>query len=275
MSGRYKRQFRPEFSRLDQDRDLSWIIPFELDPSFALIGPRFGGKSTVASYLAERQGCRLVSIGSILRDLATEAGQPIRSREELQCFGDQIRTEQDDPAYLARLALRRVRQIEGLRRPRGFKRGRVVLTGIKHLDEVELIAGIEQFNLIDVYAGVERRLERAMQTGILQAAHAAEQAGLEEEGKETTLFTELDSGEQLAAFQRLVEEPEAAGFDPRHRWDEKYVAAYAPIQAYIETGSVRRLDNDLAGLPEMQSSCDRLVREVLTPVGLEEPAGGV
>ena len=116
-NARYRGQFRPEFSRLHRDGDLFWVVPFPIRYAVGVTGERLAGKSAALAYLTEKRGFRLYSLATELRAIALHRGIPLEPRSWLQDLGDEVRAEHDDPAFLARLTLRRIRRDHhGLRR---------------------------------------------------------------------------------------------------------------------------------------------------------------
>jgi hypothetical protein len=74
---RYAGQFRPEYSRLHCDPDLLWITPIGVRYIVGIVGLRGAGKTTVASYLAEKRGFDSYGLSRIVRDEAGHRGLPI------------------------------------------------------------------------------------------------------------------------------------------------------------------------------------------------------
>lgn len=257
MAGRYIGQFRPEFSRLYRDKDLAWIIPFHLSRAIALVGKRFSGKSTVASYLAERHGYRLVALGGILRDFARERAVDLEDRQALQSFGDQLRAENRDSAFLARLALRRVRRIQGLGQAPGFHGGVVVFTGVKHVAELEVIGSLPRFQLVNVEAPDEVRLARSIRTGVLERAYQAANPS-------AASLDSLSETKRKKALADLVDAPEDSGNDDG-RWPEEYVASFSAIAKSDLIRKGTSLKNDSDDLAALHGECDRVLGQLAAP----------
>lgn len=164
---RYRGQFRPEFSRLHRDGDLFWVVPFPVRYAIAVTGERLSGKSVALAYLSEKRGCRLYSLASELRGIALERGVPLDPRSRLQDLGDEVRAENDDPAFLARLTLRRIHR-DHLAHSAGRPASRVAVGGFKRPEELELFQSLNRFKQFDVRADRPKRFRRAKRTGILE-----------------------------------------------------------------------------------------------------------
>ena len=93
-----------------------------------LAGPAGVGKTTVAQALAARYGCQRIGLGDLVREECAHRGLD-PTRANLQPVGDAIRTEHDDDAALARLALDRA-----LPGARG-----VVVDGVRLVAEAEAL----------------------------------------------------------------------------------------------------------------------------------------
>lgn len=175
-SSRYLGQFRPEFSRLYEDRDLYWITPFHAPHVLGVVGARFAGVSSVIDYLTTRYGYRPYTLGSELRRIAEERGVPIGHRRYLQDLGDQIRTEEKDAAYLARLVLRRIRT-DYLSQPVGTLPRSVVIGGIKTAKELAVFTALHNFKPIEVQVeDPTLRYRRASEHGELEEEYEADRA---------------------------------------------------------------------------------------------------
>ena len=88
---RYAGQYAPESSRLYEDRDLFWIVPFRVQYIVGVVGRRFAGKSSALTYLHEKRGFRVYSMAAIVRDNALSIGLPLEPRSHLQDLGDDLR----------------------------------------------------------------------------------------------------------------------------------------------------------------------------------------
>lgn len=178
---RYRGQFRPEFSRLHRDRDLFWIVPFPVRYIVAVTGERLAGKSAALAYLSEKRGFRLYSLATELRAIALQRGVPLVPRSRLQDLGDEVRAEKDDPAFLARLTLRRIHRDLHTHSP-GQPAQRVAVGGFKRPEEIQAFEHLGRFVQFDVRADIKQRFKRAKSTGILQRelAHLAVQPPMTE-----------------------------------------------------------------------------------------------
>src|SRR4051794_22456679 len=88
--GRYLGQFRPEYSRLHQDHDLFWVVPFRVRYILAVLGRRYAGTSSVLTYLGEKRNFETYTLTNTLRELALSRGIPLEPRSSLQDFGNQV-----------------------------------------------------------------------------------------------------------------------------------------------------------------------------------------
>jgi dephospho-CoA kinase len=163
---RYNSQFRPEFSRLHRDRDLRWVVPFSVRYVVAVSGKRFAGKSTALAHLSEKRGFELYSLASVLREEAVRLGVELEPRTRLQDLGDELRAHFDDPAYLARLTLRRIHRDHLNQRTTIDPLRRVAVGGFKRPEELQLFEALGRFNHFRIDASLETRLKRAVDSGV-------------------------------------------------------------------------------------------------------------
>lgn len=168
---RYQGQFRPEFSRLYLDEDLPWIIPLPITLMIAIVGDRFAGKSTATSYLAERHGFRVWSIGALVTDIALARGVSLADRSARIRFANELRAEYDDGAYLVRELLRRIRH--SLLSERLTRVPPIVVTGVKHVEEVTVLSQLRDFRLWRLEASDMMRRVRAIKLDVLHDGDAA------------------------------------------------------------------------------------------------------
>jgi hypothetical protein len=189
--GRYSGQFRPEFSRLHLDRDLLWVVPFRVRYMLGITGARFAGKSTALAHLAERHGFRQYTLSMTLREIAAAEGAAISPRSSLQDLGDRLRKEFDDPGYLARLTLRRIRADFLAHQATSRPATRIVVGGFKRPEEVRVFASIPEFRLlaIDVTDDKER-IGRGVESGVVQRELV--EARLEDTGDPVADFEPID-----------------------------------------------------------------------------------
>ncbi len=163
---RYVGQFRPEYSRLHRDRDLLWVVPFGVRYVAAITGERFAGKSAALNYLTEKKGFRVYSLANELRRIAVRRGLPLDPRGVLQDLGDEVRAENNDPAYLARLTLRRIhsdhQSPHRLTGPR-----RVVVAGFKRPEEIDVFEKLGNFRQLNISAPMPVRFKRAYRSGLM------------------------------------------------------------------------------------------------------------
>lgn len=192
---RYLGQFRPEYSRLHQDRDLFWVVPFPVRYMIGVVGYRFSGKSTVLSNLNEKHGFRLYNLSSSLREIAAERGVPLEPRARLQDLGDEVRAEAADGGFLARRLLRVIRA-DLLSLPPGQPPPRIAVGGFKHPEEVSVFSQLQRFRLMAVEAEEQIRFERAMESGVLE--------------EELSAFPGPPAAD-LASFRRWIEDRDQRG----------------------------------------------------------------
>lgn len=87
-----------------------------------LVGPIGSGKDTVSSYIAEKYGYKVVGMGDIVREIATELGRG-HTRDELQLTQKEVVTRYGSE-YFAKRVVEKIRKngwekavINGIRRP--------------------------------------------------------------------------------------------------------------------------------------------------------------
>jgi hypothetical protein len=168
-------QFEPKLSKLGNDRDLWWVVPFSARYIVGIAGHRFAGTSTALTYLGEKLGFRLYTISQELREIARKQGVPQGSREQLQDLGDELRAQRQDSGYLARLVLQRIRA-DQLHRPEN--RARIAVGGFKHPGELEVFEKLNNFHFLRLDVGVEKRHQRAVDSGMLDLEHGEGKPGL-------------------------------------------------------------------------------------------------
>lgn len=196
---RYLQQFEPKLSQLGNDGDLWWVVPFSVRYIVGVAGCRFAGTSTALSYLGEKLGFKVYSLSNELRDIARHQGVPLNSRKRLQDLGDELRAERDDPGYLARLTLQRIRA-DQLRWPES--RARIAVGGFKHPKEVEIFKQLQGFHLLRLDVGQKVRHERAKDSGMWE---------VEQEG----------SRRSLKLFQSDIDQRDRDGRN-FHSWTGQY-----------------------------------------------------
>jgi hypothetical protein len=163
---RYNEQFRPEFSRLHQDRDLRWVVPFSVRYVVAVSGERFAGKSAALAFLSEKKGFELYSLATILREEAVRLGIPLEPRARLQDLGDELRAHFRDPAYLARMTLRRIHRDHLAQRGTIEPLRRVAVGGFKRPEEIKLFESLGRFRHLRIEAEIKNRIKFAKRSGI-------------------------------------------------------------------------------------------------------------
>lgn len=261
LTERYLGQFRPEFSKLYQDRDLYWAIPFAVPAVLTVVGKRFAGVDTVIHHLRTRHGFLVYTLGDELRRIAEERGVPIQHRRYLQDLGDQIRTETGDAGYLARRVLRRVRA-DHLGKPAWSLPRGVVIGGLKTSAELEVISSVGNFECLKVVTMKDDlRFERAEEHGVLAEEFEADRRRREANG-------ELNEGE-LAPWEEHSEEEHRDYFleldkihDRGHpgSWPARYSGA--PAKVIAEVAKPRLVKNDSCSRGDLHAEIDRVLRDI-------------
>jgi len=164
--------FRPQFSRLHEDRDLFWVVPFPVRYMVGVIGLRFAGKSAVLSHLNEKHGFRVYNLSSALREIAAQREVPLEPRARLQELGDELRAENGDAGYLARVTLRRIRA-DLLGHSPAPVPARIAIGGFKHPAEIDVFTHLRSFQLMYVKADERFRFDQAERSGVLQTELSA------------------------------------------------------------------------------------------------------
>jgi hypothetical protein len=118
------------------------------------------------AYLAEKKGFDLYSLATTLRAEAVRLGVPLEPRYRLQDLGDELRAHFDDPAYLARLTLRRIHRDHLVRGGMIEPLRRVAVGGFKRREEIELFDRLGRFGHLTIESSAATRLGRALASGI-------------------------------------------------------------------------------------------------------------
>jgi hypothetical protein len=171
---RYLQQFEPKLSQLGNDSDLWWVVPFSLRYVVGIAGRRFAGTSTALTYLSDKLGFKVYTLSQELREIARRQGIPLNSRERLQDLGDELRAQQQDGGYLARLTLQRIRA-DQLHRPES--RARIAIGGFKHPSEIAVFEELDNFHFLQLSVGERRRYDRAVESGMLDLEHGRGRQG--------------------------------------------------------------------------------------------------
>lgn len=237
---RYNLQFRPEFSRLHRDRDLRWVVPLSVRYVVAVTGERFAGKSATLAYMAERKGFEVYSLATTLRDIAVSIGVPLEPRYRLQDLGDELRAYFDDPAYLARLTLRRIHREHLHQRGSVEPLRRIGVGGFKREEELKLFQSLERFEHLRVQADPEVRFQRAGNSEVMQRelAHLDPQPDFD-----------------LETFEREIERRDLGGTETP--WTKGYGQA---VEGLLTSGEAQTISNERS----LADLYDRLDREVET-----------
>jgi hypothetical protein len=230
---RYHEQFRPEFSKLHVDRDLRWVVPFSVRYLVAVSGARFAGKSVALAHLSEKKGFELYSLATTLRETAVQLGVPLEPRYRLQDLGDELRAYFDDPAYLARMTLRRIHRdhldqrgtIEPLRR--------IAVGGFKRPEEIQLFEALGRFAHFRIFASDATRRERARTSGV---------------GERELRLVGVEGDLDEESFRLNIDARDLGGRD--HRWTAGYGQAVsevltAPSTEIENEGTLADLDQGL------------------------------
>lgn len=238
---RYNQQFRPEFSRLHRDRDLRWVVPLSVRYVVAVTGERFAGKSAALAYLAERRGFEVYSLAATLRDIAVSLGIPLEPRYRLQDLGDELRAHFDDPAYLARLTLRRIHRDHLHQRGTVDPMRRIGVGGFKREEELKLFQSLERFEHLRISAPCQQRFERARDSGVMQRE-----------------LSHLDPQPEydLATFELEIERRDLHGND--NPWTADYGQA---VEGLLAAGDARELHNE-DSLADLYDQLDREVKRL-------------
>jgi hypothetical protein len=258
---RYLGQFRPEFSKLHQDRDLYWAIPFSAPAVLAVVGKRFAGVDMVIEHLRSRHGFLEYTLGDELRRIAEERGVPILHRRYLQDLGDQIRAETEDAGYLARRVLRRVRA-DFLGKPPWSLPRSVVIGGLKTRAELKVISAIDNFECLQIEtADDDVRFSRAVEHGVLAEEFEADRERRElsgELGKEELAPWDEHSEEEHREYFRDLDEIHDKGHPGG--WPKEYRGAPAEVIAAVEQPQLVR--NDSCSRGELHAEIDRILRDI-------------
>lgn len=229
---RYNEQFRPEFSRLHHDRDLRWVVPFSVRYVVGVTGERFAGKSSALAHLAEKKGFELYSLASTLREEAVRLGVPLEPRYRLQDLGDELRAHFNDPAYLARMTLRRIHRDHLAQRGTIEPLRRVAVGGFKRPEEVELFESLGRFRHLRIESSRRERFRRSRSSGVGARELRA-------------LSGELELSE--ATFRRYIDGRDLNGDE--NPWRENRGQAVAKLMA-MPSAIVIKNTGDLAVLAE-------------------------
>ena len=238
---RYNLQFRPEFSRLHRDRDLRWVVPLSVRYVVAVTGERFAGKSATLAYMAERKGFEVYSLAATLRDIAVSLGIPLEPRYRLQDLGDELRAHFDDPAYLARLTIRRIHREHLHQRGSVEPPRRIGVGGFKREEELKLFQSLERFEHLRVEANRNLRFERARDSEVMKR----ELAHLDPQPK-----FDLDT------FEQEIEQRDLGGRETP--WTQGYGQA---VEGLITSAEAEPIPNE-GSLAQLYDRLDRKV-EVL------------
>ena len=161
---KYHRQFGIPFSRIHEDRDLTFIVPLKPRLLVGLVGLKLAGKRRVSNYLVEEQGFRGYSLAQALREMASALAIPIVDRSVLQDFGDELRRRRGKDC----LARHVVRQMYTDVVEHGVRLNEVVISGIKNCGEVEALSKIPNFFLVAVTATTATRHQRGEHDGVFK-----------------------------------------------------------------------------------------------------------
>lgn len=164
-SSRYDGQLAPAPSHLDRDPDLWWVAPIAVKCVVGVIGERFSGKSSVASFLVSRANFRIYRLTQFVYEEALRQGADPADVPNLRRLGDELR-EEWGPDVLARLAFSRIRS-ELLDSDRSRRPAGIVIESFKVPEELQAWQRIDFFKTMLVTSDPLDRLDRAMATGSL------------------------------------------------------------------------------------------------------------
>lgn len=254
---RYIGQVRPEVSRLHLDRDLYWVVPFGAPLLLAVVGKRFVGVSQVINYLRERHGFRTYTLGGELRRLAEERGVPVQHRRYLQDFGDAIRTERQDPAYLSRLILRRIRS-DSISAPSWQVPRNIAIGGLKLVAELEVLEKVHGFRAIEVRSEDDKvRYRRVILSGHLAEEYEADRARREAAKFREKRLPSWAKAEKRAYFDALDEDHENGH---PSAFPEEYKGKPAEVIAKLAQPLV--LNNDGTRVDQLHAAVDEMLTKV-------------
>lgn len=262
IPSRYLGQFRPEFSRLYEDRDLYWITPFFAPRVLGVVGQRFAGVSSAIEYLVARHGYRAYTLGSELRRIAQELGVPASHRRHLQDLGDEIRTAERDPAYLARRVLRRIRD-DYLREPPWAVPRSLVIGGIKTTEERKVLSALHNFEAVVIEVdNDDLRFRRALEGGRIAGEYEAERSrelDKERRAKKPPTWDRLSPRRQREFFRGLdrIHEEGHPGSSP-----QEYKGAPAKVIAQLEDPLTVSNEGDLG---QLHAEIDRVLSPNMPP----------
>jgi dephospho-CoA kinase len=235
---RYSQQFRPEFSRLYRDHDLRWVVPFSVRYVVGITGARFAGKSAALAHMGEKKGFEVYSAAATLRGIAVQLGVPLEPRYRLQDLGDELRAHFNDPAYLARMTLRRIHRDHLEERGTIEPLKRVAVGGFKRPEEIALFEDLDRFAHVNVHASREIRLQRALESGIM-----------ERELQHLPKLPEMN----MHTFKKHIEHRDLQG--DQNPWTAGFGQA---VGALVDKSSASTLQND-GTLAELVDQLDRKI----------------
>lgn len=260
---RYTGQFRPGFSRLHQDRDLYWVVPFRVPLILGLIGRRFAGVSTTVRYLQERHGFDAYLLSTELRRVAEERGVPVAHRRYLQDLGDEVRAEHQDAGVLARYVLRRIRADRISAPSQRFPRN-VVVAGLKHPEELEVFRSVKTFRAVEIRADDDDeaypvRYSRVCLTGVLREEYEADRARrmAQEPGTPVPAFDDLTEP-QIRNYFKEVDRLHEAG----HPGPAPDAYRGAPAEVITRASDREVVDNASLSLDDLHAAVDQLLERL-------------
>jgi hypothetical protein len=144
---RYQFATGPEFSKIHEDREMTFVGLSDLPLMIGLTGPFKSGKTTVAQYLVAERGFDYVGLSSFVRERAGQVGSDDWDR--MQQEGLRWRQESGDNAVL----------IEEFLRRSSLSSERIVIDSLMYTEEVHRLRQLPNFYLLSVLAKLALRWE--------------------------------------------------------------------------------------------------------------------
>ena len=213
--GRYLTQLKPELSRIERDRDLTWIAPPPIGYIVGVLGMRYAGATRVADHYASRRGFRLYRFMHVLRDEARRQGSDPEDQAVLRTIADKLR-ERYGRDYLAIKLWERIRS-DLLTADRCREPLRVVVEGFKLPEELYALGHLAAFRPLVVDCGPARRVEHALE-GMGPLPPGVPPPPDDVDGRAAWLATYVDEADE----ERGVHRPTV---DFARSWDQTIVVA--------------------------------------------------
>jgi hypothetical protein len=98
--------------------------------------------------------------------MAVTEGVGVGDRLALQQYGNSVRRIQDDPAWLSKQVLRRLRREHFAHRTPPHEARRIVISGFRHPEELKIFLGLANFHTLQIWAPEDARHERGGRIGV-------------------------------------------------------------------------------------------------------------